>query len=148
MRGLSPSGIRRSLSALRSTRRRDFRHSILCCSFCTGDDNYDGRIGDGTQTSKVKVFDRDLKRKQQNRFVVGYFVIFGEPGPSHYIGVIASPGRILLLDSRVVAEKLYWIVWRDWQEDISLRIDVWGFIEGYQAIVSAVVINLFPFLQL
>ncbi|KAG6592372.1 putative methyltransferase, mitochondrial, partial [Cucurbita argyrosperma subsp. sororia] len=67
MRGLSPSGIRRSLSALRSTRRPDFRHSILCCSFCTGDDNYDGRIGDGTQTSKVKVFDRDLKRKQRDR---------------------------------------------------------------------------------
>ncbi|XP_023535327.1 putative methyltransferase At1g22800, mitochondrial [Cucurbita pepo subsp. pepo] len=71
MRGLSPSGIRRSLSALRSTRRRDFQHSILCCSFCTGDDNYDGRIGDGTQTSKVKVFDRDLKRKQVCRGVFG-----------------------------------------------------------------------------
>ncbi|XP_038889820.1 putative methyltransferase At1g22800, mitochondrial [Benincasa hispida] len=67
MRGLSPSRIVRSLSVLRSTRRQDFPNSILCCSFCTGDDNYDGRIGDEMQSSKVKVFDRDLKRKQRDR---------------------------------------------------------------------------------
>uniref|UniRef100_A0A9I9DR65 Methyltransferase type 11 domain-containing protein n=1 Tax=Cucumis melo TaxID=3656 RepID=A0A9I9DR65_CUCME len=67
MRGLSPSTIIRSFSVLRSARWRDFPNSIPCCSFSTGDDNYDGRIGDGMHSSKVKVFDRDLKRKQRDR---------------------------------------------------------------------------------
>lgn len=67
MRGLSPSTIIRSFSVLRSARWRDFPNSIPCCSFSTGDDNYDGRIGDGMHSSKVKVFDRDLKRKQVNQ---------------------------------------------------------------------------------
>ncbi|XP_022141744.1 putative methyltransferase At1g22800 [Momordica charantia] len=67
MRGLSPPRIIRSFSLLRSTRRRDDPRSILCSSFSTGDDNYDSSISNGMQSSKVKIFDRDLKRKQRDR---------------------------------------------------------------------------------